>query len=69
MARTEHLAGERVTHYEWHGNLLVLVALFALVITIPLAAVYFLTRLIKVETLIANADELSDFLEKRRKSA
>jgi hypothetical protein len=57
---------DKVTRYEWHGSELLLVLLVLLGITIPLAAIYFMTHLLKIETQVADASDLSDFLESRK---
>jgi hypothetical protein len=57
---------DKVTRYEWQGNGLILVLLCLLGITIPLAVVYFVTYLLRIETEVANADELSEFLRHRK---
>jgi hypothetical protein len=59
---------DRVTRYEWHGNPITLTLLFVLVITIPLAVVYLLTNLLRIETQMADGEEFSQFLRKRRGS-
>lgn len=57
---------DKVTRYEWHGSGVLLVLLCLLGITIPIAVVYFMTKLLKIETQIADADKLSEFLESRK---
>lgn len=57
---------DKVTRYEWHGNLLVLILLCLLVITIPFGVVYFLTHLLKIETQVDDAAKLSRFLDSKR---
>ena len=54
---------DKVTRYEWHGNGIVLVVLCFLVITMPLAVMYFMTHLLKIETQVADGTKLSDFLQ------
>lgn len=56
---------DRVTRYEWHGNLAVLVLLWFFVITIPLGVVYFASHLLRIETRVADGAKLSDFLDAR----
>jgi hypothetical protein len=53
---------DKVTRYEWHGSLVILVALWFFVITIPLALVYFLSNLLVIETQVSDAAKLSDHL-------
>ena len=57
---------DKVTRYEWQGSGIVLVLLCLLGITIPLAVVYFMTRLLRVETEVADAEKLSEFLRARK---
>lgn len=57
---------DKVTRYEWHGNGIILVLLCLLGITIPLAVVYFLSNLLKIETELADAGNLSEFLRSRK---
>jgi hypothetical protein len=57
---------DKVTRYEWHGNELFLLLLVLLGITIPLAVIYFMTHLLKIETQVADATNLSEFLESRK---
>ena len=57
---------DKVTRYEWQGSGFVLVLLCLLGITIPLAVVYFMTHLLRVETEVADAEELSEFLRARK---
>lgn len=57
---------DKITRYEWQGSGIVLVLLCIFGITIPLAVVYFMTHLLRVETEVANADNLSEFLRAKR---
>ena len=57
---------DKVTRYEWHGSPILLVVLCLLGITIPLAIVYFMTHLLRIETQVADSEKLSDFLESRK---
>lgn len=57
---------DKITRYEWHGNWLILLLLFFLGITIPVAVVYFTTNLLKVETQVADSTKLSEFLDSRK---
>lgn len=57
---------DKVTRYEWEGSAVVLVLLCLLGITIPLAVVYFMTHLLRVETEVADAEKLSEFLRARK---
>ena len=57
---------DKVTRYEWHGSGIILVALSILVITIPLAVVYFITNLLTIETAVSDSEKLSEFLRARK---
>ncbi len=57
---------DKVTRYEWHGSGVILLLLCLLGITIPFAVVYFITNLLSIETEIADATNLSEFLEARK---
>ena len=57
---------DKITRYEWHGNVIVLVLLWVLGITIPAAVVYFLTHLLRIEEKVTDAEKLSDFLAARK---
>jgi hypothetical protein len=56
---------DKVTRYEWHGSGIILVLLCILGITIPFAVVYFTTKLLRIETQVADGSQLSEFLEAR----
>jgi hypothetical protein len=57
---------DKVTRYEWHGSVIVLVLLSFLVITIPVALVYFMSNLLKIETQVADGTKLSDFFRSKK---
>ncbi|HXI70045.1 MAG TPA: hypothetical protein VNN22_06770 [Verrucomicrobiae bacterium] len=57
---------DKVTRYEWHGSGIVLVLLSILLITIPLAVVYFVSNLLKIETMVSDSEKLADFLQSRK---
>ena len=57
---------DKVTRYEWHGSGVVLLLLCLLGITIPLAVVYFMSKLLRIETEVADGAKLSEFLDARR---
>lgn len=57
---------DTITRFEWHGSLIVLFLLCLFVITLPLAVVYFLTHLMRIESKVADGQDLSDFLRGRR---
>lgn len=56
---------DKVTRYEWHGSGVVLVLLCLFGITIPLAVVYFMSKLLRIETQVADGAKLSEFLTAR----
>lgn len=57
---------DKVTRFEWHGNIWILTLLTLLVITSPLAVIYFIIHLLVIQTEVASADDLSQSLRKRR---
>ena len=57
---------DKVTRYEWEGSGVLLLLLCILGITIPLAAVYFMNNLLRIETQVKDGEELAEFLRKRR---
>ncbi|MBC8096772.1 MAG: hypothetical protein H7Y43_13265 [Akkermansiaceae bacterium] len=57
---------DKVTRYEWHGSGILLLVLCFFIITIPLAVVYFTSRLLKIETQVADGTKLSEFLQSRK---
>ncbi len=57
---------DKVTRYEWHGSVIVLVLLCFLVITIPFGVVYFITHLLRIETQVADGTKLTEFLRSRK---
>jgi hypothetical protein len=57
---------DKVTRYEWQGSGVVLILLSILGITIPLAVVYFMTNLLRVETEVADGQKLTEFLRARK---
>jgi hypothetical protein len=57
---------DKITRYEWHASWLILLLLFFLGITIPVAVVYFMTNLLKIEIQVADSTKLSEFLESRK---
>jgi hypothetical protein len=57
---------DKVTRYEWHGNGAILVLLSLLGITIPVAVVYFMINLLRIETQLADGEKLSEFLRSRK---
>ena len=61
-----HKTMDKVTRYEWHGNGIIFVLLFCLIITIPLAVVYFMSHLLTIETQVADGTKLSEFLRSKQ---
>ena len=57
---------DKVTRYEWQGSGIIFVLLCILGITIPVAVVYFITNLLRIETQVADGEKLSDFLRARK---
>jgi hypothetical protein len=57
---------DTVTRYEWEGSGFVLILLCLLGITIPLAVVYFITNLLRIETEVSDGEKLSEFLRARK---
>jgi hypothetical protein len=57
---------DKVTRYEWQGNGVILILLCVLGITIPIAVVYFVTNLLRIETQVADGEKLSEFLRTRK---
>jgi len=57
---------DKVTRYEWQGSSIMLVLLCLLGITIPLAVMYFMTHLLRIETQVADSEKLSEFLRARK---
>lgn len=56
---------DRVTRWEWHGNIIILVVLCCTVVLLPAGVVYFMSRLLKIEEAVKDASALSAFLEKK----
>jgi hypothetical protein len=57
---------DKVTRYEWQGSGIILFLLCLLGITLPLAAVYFMTHLLRIETEVADGEKLAEFLRARK---
>jgi hypothetical protein len=57
---------DKVTRYEWQGSMVLLIVLCLLGITIPIAVVYFMTNLLKIETQVADGEKLAEFLRSRK---
>lgn len=54
---------DKVTRYEWHGSGIILILLCVFGITLPLAVVYFMSNLLRIETEVADGTKLSEFLQ------
>ena len=57
---------DKVPRYEWQGSGFVLILLCLLGITVPLAVVYFITNLLRIETEVSDGEKLSEFLRARQ---
>jgi len=57
---------DKVTRYEWQGSGVILTLLCLLGVTIPIAVVYYVTNLLRIETQVADGEKLSDFLRARK---
>ena len=57
---------DKVTRYEWQGSGILLLLLWMLGITIPLAVMYFMTHLLRIETEVVDGEKLSEFLRQRK---
>jgi hypothetical protein len=53
---------DKVTHYEWQGSVIILTLLCLLGITIPMAVIYFMNNLLRIETQVADGEKLADYL-------
>lgn len=56
---------DKVTRYEWHGNGIIFVLLCLMGITIPIAVIYFMSNLLRIETQLSDGEKLSEFLWSR----
>jgi hypothetical protein len=57
---------DKVTHYDFVGNVFLLFLLSILGFTIPFAVVYFTTNLVKIETAVPDGEQLSDFIKSKK---
>ncbi len=57
---------DKVTRYEWNGSGVILVILCLLGVTLPLAVVYYMSHLLKIETQVADGEKLAEFLRARK---
>ena len=56
---------DKVTRYEWQGSALLLILLCLLGITLPMAVVYYMNNLLRIETRVPDGEKLADFLRAR----
>ncbi len=56
---------DRITRWEWHGQLWLLTLLALTGILLPVAIVYFMTNLLRIEENVPDATKLSDFIASR----
>jgi len=56
---------DKVTRYEWQGSALLLILLCLLGITLPMAVVYYMNNLLRIETQVPDGEKLADFLRAR----
>jgi hypothetical protein len=56
---------DKVTRYEWQGSALLLILLCLLGITLPMAVVYYMNNLLRIETAVPDGEKLADFLRAR----
>ena len=57
---------DKVTRYEWQGSALLLILLCLLGITLPMAVVYYMNNLLRIETQVPDGEKLADFLRARQ---
>jgi hypothetical protein len=57
---------DKVTRYEWQGSAIILTLLCLLGITIPMAVVYYMNNLLRIETEVPDGEKLADFLRDRK---
>jgi len=57
---------DKVTRYEWQGSALLLILLCLLGITLPMAVVYYMNNLLRIETQVPDGEKLADFLRARK---
>jgi hypothetical protein len=56
---------DKVTRYEWQGSSLILTLLCLLGVTLPMAVVYYMNNLLRIETEVPDGEKLADFLRAR----
>lgn len=57
---------DKVTRYEWQGNGILLVLLCLLGVTIPIAVVYYIENLLRIETEVSDGEKLTEFLRTKK---
>jgi len=57
---------DKVTRYEWQGSALLLILFCLLGITLPMAVVYYMNNLLRIETQVPDGEKLADFLRARQ---
>jgi hypothetical protein len=57
---------DKVTRYEWEGSYVLLLLFCILGVTLPLAVVYFMNNLLRIETEVKDGEDLVDFLRSRK---
>ncbi len=57
---------DKVTRYEWQGNGILLVLLCLLGVTIPIAVVYYIENLLRIETEVSDGEKLTEFLRAKK---
>jgi len=57
---------DKVTRYEWQGNGIYLVLLCLLGVTIPIAVVYYMENLLRIETEVSDGAKLTDYLNAKK---
>ena len=57
---------DKVTRYEWQGNGIYLVLLCLLGVTIPIAVVYYMENLLRIETEVSDGAKLTEFLSAKK---
>ena len=56
---------DKVTRYHWQGNSIILTILCLPLITIPIACVYFVSQILKIETEVPDGEQLAEYLSCR----
>ena len=56
---------DRIVRWEWNGNGLLLTVLCLTVILIPVAVVYFIVNLLRIENVVDDAEACADGLRRK----